>query len=84
MDIIRSKDNSKIRYVRSLSSKKGRDGSNAFTVEGIKFVNEAISENAHISILIFTENALKKTHVREIYDYALKYRIEDKTNLRVK
>ncbi len=48
MDIIKSKDNSKIKYVRLLNSKKGRDEENAFIVEGIKFVNEAINENSHI------------------------------------
>jgi TrmH family RNA methyltransferase len=76
MDIIKSKDNSKIRYVRSLSSKKGRDEKNAFIVEGVKFVNEAIYENAHIISLIFNENTLNKTNAREIYDFALKSEIE--------
>lgn len=67
MEIIRSKDNSKIKYVRSLSSKKGRDEENAFIVEGIKFVNEAIKENAHIMYLIFNEGALDKTEIKELY-----------------
>lgn len=67
MDIIKSKDNNKIKYVRSLNSKKGRDEENAFIVEGIKFVYEAINENAHIIYLIFSEGALAKTEIKELY-----------------
>ncbi len=71
MDIIKSKDNSKIKYVRLLNSKKGRDEENAFIVEGIKFVNEAINENSHIMYLIFSESALKKTEIKELYNFSL-------------
>lgn len=76
MDIIRSKDNSKIKYVRSLSSKKGRDEENAFIVEGIKFVNEAFIENSYIMYLMFSESALKKDEVKELYNFSLKYGAE--------
>lgn len=76
MDIIKSKDNSKIRYVRSLGIRKSRDEENAFVVEGPKFVNEAMEEKVNITSLIFDEDALKKTHVKEIYDFALKSEIE--------
>ncbi len=71
MDIIKSKDNSKIKYVRSLGSKKVRDEENAFIVEGIKFVNEAIMENAHIMYLIFSESAFEKTEIKEFYNFAV-------------
>lgn len=71
MDIIKSKDNSKIKYVRSLNSKKGRGEESAFIVEGIKFVNEAIRENAHIMYLIISESAFRKTEVKKLYDFAL-------------
>lgn len=67
MDVIRSKDNNKIKYVRSLYSKKGRDEENAFVVEGIKFVYEAIRENSHIMYLIISESALAKIEVKELY-----------------
>lgn len=67
MDVIRSKDNNKIKYVRSLYTKKCRDEENAFIVEGIKFVYEAIRENAHIMYLIFSENSLAKEEVKELY-----------------
>ena len=71
MDIIKSKDNSKIKYVRSLNSKKGRDEENAFIVEGIKYVNEAIIENAHIMYLIFSEGAFEKTEIKELYKLSI-------------
>lgn len=71
MDIIKSKDNSKIKYVRFLNSKKGRDEENAFIVEGIKFVNEAIIENAHIMYLIFSEGAFEKTEIKELYNLSI-------------
>lgn len=67
MDIINSKENSKIKYVRTLSSKKGRDEQNAFIVEGIKFVSEAIKEKAHIIYLIFSEKLVDKTELKELY-----------------
>ncbi|MGD9568011.1 MAG: TrmH family RNA methyltransferase [Sedimentibacter sp.] len=70
MDIIRSKENNKIKYVRSLNSKKSRDEENTFIVEGIKFVNEAITENAHIMYLIFSESALNKTEIKELYYFS--------------
>ena len=66
MDTIKSKENSKIKYVRSLNSKKGRDEQNAFIVEGIKFVNEAIKENTHIMYLIFSEKSLERAEIKEL------------------
>lgn len=72
MEIIKSKDNNKIKYIRSLSSKKGREEAQAFTVEGIKFVNEAIKEKAHIINILFCESSYNKTNeVKELYGYAL-------------
>lgn len=70
MDIIKSKENSKIKFVRSLSTKKGRDEHNAFIVEGIKFVSEAIKENAHIMYLILSEKAIDKTEIKELLSMA--------------
>jgi len=52
MEIIKSKDNNKIKYVRSLNNKKNRDSEGSFIVEGVKFVNEAINENAQIKLIL--------------------------------
>lgn len=60
MDLITSKDNLKIKYVRSLNAKKFRDKENSFVVEGIKFVREAITEKANIIFVLFSESALDK------------------------
>lgn len=70
MDIIKSKDNSKIKYVRLLNRKKGRDEENAFIVEGIKLINEAIKENAHIMYLIFSESAFEKAEIKELCNFS--------------
>lgn len=59
MDIIKSKDNNKIKYIRNLSLKKFRDEENTFIVEGIKFVDEAINEKADIKFLLVSEEVLK-------------------------
>ncbi|MDF2616542.1 MAG: rRNA methylase-like protein [Sedimentibacter sp.] len=66
MDLITSKDNLKIKYVRSLSAKKFRDQENSFVVEGIKFVREAITEKANISFVLFSESALDKSEAKAI------------------
>lgn len=76
MDIIKSKDNNKIKYVRSLNTKKTRDEEKAFIVEGIKFVKEAIKEKAHIIYLIFSEGSMNKTEIKELVE--LNHDIEDK------
>ena len=68
MDIITSKDNIKIKYIRSLNMKKFRDEENAFLVEGIKFVEEAINENADIKLLLVSEETLNKSEVKKLID----------------
>ena len=66
MDVIKSKDNIKIKYVRNLSLKKFRDEENAFVVEGIKFVIEAINEGADIKFLLISEEMHSKDEVKQI------------------
>lgn len=72
MDIIKSKDNNKIKYIRSLNSKKKRDEENVFIVEGVKFVNEAINEKANIMYLLFNESSFNKPDIKELYNCAVK------------
>jgi len=76
MDIIKSKDNSKIKYVRSLNSKKSRDDENSFIVEGIKFVNEAIKEKADIKFILISESAFNKSEINWLLDCINKSEIE--------
>ena len=50
MQIIKSKDNEIIKEIRKLKEKKFRDLKNAFVIEGIKMIKEAIQEKAKILI----------------------------------
>lgn len=70
MDTIKSKDNNKIKYVRSLSRKKNRDEDSAFIVEGAKFVYESIAEKQDIMYLLFSESSLEKTDIKKLYDFS--------------
>lgn len=76
MDTIKSKDNNKIKYVRSLDAKKKREEENAFIVEGIKFVCEAINEKQNIIYLLFSEQSLNKSDMKELYDYSVELGLE--------
>lgn len=68
MNVITSRDNVKIKYVRSLNTKKFRDQEKVFTVEGIKFVREAFKEKADIRFVLFSESALLKDEVKELLE----------------
>lgn len=68
MDIIRSKDNNKIKYIRNLNQKKFRDREEAFVAEGVKFVYEALNEKADIKLLLISEEALNKNEVDKLMD----------------
>lgn len=66
MEIIKSKDNSKIKYIRSLNIKKNRENDNTFVVEGIKFVWESIDENADIKFVLISESISQKKEILEL------------------
>ena len=59
MDIISSKDNEIVKNVRKLKEKKYRDLENAYIVEGIKMVKEAILEKASIKQIIICDDCEK-------------------------
>ena len=48
--IITSKDNEIVKHIRKLRDKKYRDESGEFIIEGVKIIEEAVSENAKIKI----------------------------------
>ena len=58
MQVISSKDNETIKNIRKLKEKKYRDLENAFIVEGIKLVEEAIEENATIKQIVVCEGCI--------------------------
>ena len=59
MDVISSKDNEIVKNVRKLKEKKYRDLENAYIVEGIKMVKEAIEEKASIRQIIICDDCEK-------------------------
>lgn len=74
MDIIASKDNSKIKYVRSLYARKNRDTD--FVVEGIKFVKEAINENVNIKFILIAEGETEKAEFSDLIEIIKKDKTE--------
>ena len=56
MQVISSKDNEQIKYIKKLKDKKFRDETNEYLVEGIKLVREAIEENVEIKTIIVCED----------------------------
>ena len=78
MQVISSKDNEIIKNIRKLKEKKYRDLENAYLIEGIKIVKEAIAENAKIRQIImcedFTDNVeLDKDTLYELARHNLIY-----------
>ena len=71
MQIISSKDNEQIKYIRKLKDKKFRDETNEYLVEGIKLVREAIEENTNIKMIVICEDC----ETDKTMDQALLYEI---------
>lgn len=74
MQVITSKDNEKVKYIKKLKEKKYRDENGKFLVEGIKMLEEALKENADIDTIIICEECIK----REVLDTKFLYEIADK------
>ena len=51
MELIVSKSNDNVKFIRSLNEKKYRTKYNAFYLEGIKVVNEILDGNKAIDIM---------------------------------
>ena len=56
MQIISSKENEQIKFIRKLKEKKYRDETNQYMVEGIKLVKEAMEEKAQINLIVICED----------------------------
>lgn len=56
MQVITSKDNEQIKYIKKLKDKKFRDETKEYLVEGIKLVKEAIEENITIKMIVVCED----------------------------
>jgi TrmH family RNA methyltransferase len=68
MDIIRSRENNRIKLVRSLNSRKNREDEGAFVVEGMKFVREALKENSEIEFILISEGVMGRNETDLILD----------------
>ncbi|MBR1802645.1 MAG: RNA methyltransferase [Clostridia bacterium] len=79
MQIISSKDNEQIKYVKKLKEKKFRDETHEYIIEGIKLIKEAIGENVTIKMMIICEdclegeNAIEQSLLYEIAKYQCVY-----------
>ena len=63
MNVISSKDNEIVKSVRKLREKKYRDLENAYIVEGVKMVKEAILEKASIRQIIICDDCEKSDSI---------------------
>lgn len=63
MNVISSKDNEIVKSVKKLKEKKYRDLENAYIVEGIKMVKEAIMERASIRQIIICDDCEKSDNI---------------------
>ena len=74
MQVISSKDNEQIKYIKKLKDKKFRDEAKEYLVEGIKLVKEAIEEKVTIKMIIVcedcdSEGAIEQSLLYEIAKY---------------
>lgn len=58
--LIKSKDNQKIKLVRSLENKKTRDLQGLYVIESVKLVEEAIKENISFEFVFMSESLANK------------------------
>ena len=65
MQVITSKDNEIIKNIKKLKEKKYRDEENKFLVEGIKMVQEAISEDAKIAKIVICEDCINDGSIKQ-------------------
>jgi len=65
MQVISSKSNDQVKYVKKLSQKKFRDENSEFIIEGIKILKEAIQENAKIKT-VYVEETKKDDMFKEL------------------
>lgn len=64
--LIKSKDNQKIKLVRSLDNKKVRDLQGLYVIENIKLIEEALKENIIFQFVFLSESLANKTDVEKL------------------
>ena len=75
--VITSKDNEIIKHIKKLKEKKYRDEYNEFVIEGIKLLEEAISENVNIKQIIICDDCKSQGAIEKDILYDLKENKKD-------
>ena len=76
MDTITSTSNPRIKAIRKLRNKKGRQESGNFYVEGLKLVGDALEQHAHIQQLIYCPELMISDFSEDILSMAVEQDIE--------
>ena len=71
MQIISSKDNEIVKQIKKLKDKKYRDIENAYVIEGIKLVKEALQENAKIKQIVLCDDCEKAENISKELMYEI-------------
>jgi len=66
MTLITSRQNQKIKLIRSLNSRKHRNAQNIFVVEGIRHVGEAVEAGAEIEFVMYAPDLLNSDFAFEL------------------
>lgn len=73
MQVITSKDNEIVKNIKKLKDKKYRDEAGLYVIEGIKIIEEAIEEKAHIiQRIVICEECLEAGNIEQklLYEIA--------------
>lgn len=74
--LIKSKDNQKIKLVRSLENKKTRDLQGLYVIESVKLIEEAIKENIAFEFVFMSESLSNKTESSKLIKALVESKIE--------
>jgi len=72
MQVITSKDNENIKYIKKLKEKKYRDQNGEYIIEGVRIIEEAINEAALIKTIVICDECLESSIINQnlLYEIA--------------
>lgn len=72
MQVITSKDNENIKYIKKLKEKKYRDQNGEYIIEGVRLIEEAINEEALIKTIVICDECLENSTINQnlLYEIA--------------
>lgn len=71
MEVIKSKENEKIKHIKKLKDKKYRDKFEQYIIEGTRMIEEAISEQIDIESIVICEDCIKDFTLSETMLYEI-------------